>query len=273
MFCLVLPGLTLTAGFPDLRCLTRTTLAFRPPPDYGSGGLAMAVLADAAPCGSVPGRTCKRQWTVPLPAVQQAATAVSACPCRSRRCPQWRPPAGWVWPQAASAVAHLDRRCLPAAPTWPGTQGVCGTGHRSSVRWTSGIAGQVPAGRPLSAADTAAAPLSRAGGDGGRRRPTVHARPPATAVDPGRRRRCLRRQQNLDAGGCPDQGVRRTACCRSLRTTVAVSAVLPALRPPGDGVRMAGVHRGHRRRLWGGCCYRKRSPDRWLLNRCCSHRR
>jgi hypothetical protein len=42
--------------------------------------------------------------------------------------------------------------------------------------------------------------------------------PPATAVDANRRLRCLRRQQNLDAGGCPDQGVRRTACCRSLRT-------------------------------------------------------
>jgi hypothetical protein len=59
-FYLALPGLTLTAGFPDLRWLTRTTLAFWPPPAYGSGGLAMAVLADAAPCGPVTGRTCKR---------------------------------------------------------------------------------------------------------------------------------------------------------------------------------------------------------------------
>jgi len=32
----------------------------------------MAVRADAAACGPVPpGRTCKRQWTVPLPAVQR----------------------------------------------------------------------------------------------------------------------------------------------------------------------------------------------------------
>jgi hypothetical protein len=37
MFCLVLPGLTLTVSFPGLRCLSRMTLAFRPPPDYGSG--------------------------------------------------------------------------------------------------------------------------------------------------------------------------------------------------------------------------------------------
>jgi hypothetical protein len=34
----VLPALTLTADFPELRRLARTTLAFRPPPDYGSGG-------------------------------------------------------------------------------------------------------------------------------------------------------------------------------------------------------------------------------------------
>jgi hypothetical protein len=36
-FYLVLPAPTLTAGFPELRWLYRTTLAFRPPPDYGSG--------------------------------------------------------------------------------------------------------------------------------------------------------------------------------------------------------------------------------------------
>jgi hypothetical protein len=38
VFCLVLPASTLTAGFPELRCLYGMTLAFRPPPDYGSGG-------------------------------------------------------------------------------------------------------------------------------------------------------------------------------------------------------------------------------------------
>jgi hypothetical protein len=53
--------------------------------------------------------------------------------------------------------------------------------------------------------------------------------------------------------------------------TAAVSAVRPELRPPGDGVRTAGVHRRHRR-LRGGCGYRKRSPDRWPLA-WCRHRR
>jgi hypothetical protein len=37
-FYLVLPARTLTAGFPNLRRLTRTTLGFRPSPDYGFGG-------------------------------------------------------------------------------------------------------------------------------------------------------------------------------------------------------------------------------------------
>jgi hypothetical protein len=63
--------------------------------------------------------------------------------------------------------------------------------------------------------------------------------------------------------GCPPHGVLPQPA-----DTVAVSAVLPARRPPGDGVRTAGVHRRHRRRLRGGCCYRKRSPDRWPLVLC-----
>jgi hypothetical protein len=42
---LVLPAPTLTAGFPGLRCLSRMTLAFRPPPDYGSGGWGFESLA------------------------------------------------------------------------------------------------------------------------------------------------------------------------------------------------------------------------------------
>jgi hypothetical protein len=45
MFCLDLPGLTLTAGFPELRCLSRMTLGFRPPPGYGSGGWEFESLA------------------------------------------------------------------------------------------------------------------------------------------------------------------------------------------------------------------------------------
>jgi hypothetical protein len=34
---LALPALTLTVGFPGLRCLTGTALGIRPPSDYGSG--------------------------------------------------------------------------------------------------------------------------------------------------------------------------------------------------------------------------------------------
>src|SRR5215216_6289017 len=45
MFYLALPGPTLTAGFPELRCLYRMTLAFRPPPDYASGGWGFESLA------------------------------------------------------------------------------------------------------------------------------------------------------------------------------------------------------------------------------------
>jgi hypothetical protein len=38
MFHLGLPVLTLTMDPSNLRCLSRTTLAFRLSPDYGSGG-------------------------------------------------------------------------------------------------------------------------------------------------------------------------------------------------------------------------------------------
>jgi hypothetical protein len=225
----------------------------------------MAVLADAAPCGPVPGRTCKRQWTVPLPAVQQAAAAVSACHAAVagvHRAGRLRV-AGVRRPRPRSHIWTADVRRL--RQPGPEPRGVRGTGHRGSVRWTSGL--------PPGAGRTAAlprghrrSPPEQGGGYGGASgRPSMHA-PPATALDANRRIPCLWRQQNLDAGGCPDEGVRRPA------DTAAVSAVRPELRPPGDGVRTAGVHRGHRRRLRGGCCYRKRSPDRWPLVRC-SHRR
>jgi hypothetical protein len=48
-FCLALPVPTLTAGLPDLRCLTRTTLAFRQPPGYGSGGWGWYAKRQGAP--------------------------------------------------------------------------------------------------------------------------------------------------------------------------------------------------------------------------------
>src|SRR5215213_6477006 len=81
MFYLALPAPTLTAGFPELRCLSRRMLAFWPPSDYGSGGQPGG-LAGAAHWGSVAvghgcrggGRSCCRLSSV-------AAAAVSPMPC------------------------------------------------------------------------------------------------------------------------------------------------------------------------------------------------
>jgi hypothetical protein len=238
-FYLVLPVVTLTASFPELRCLSKMTLGFRPPPDYGSGGLAMAVLADAAPCAPVPGRTCKRQWTVPLPAVHQAAAAVSACPCRSVRvpCRSVRVPLPQC-PRAPAAVAgvrsagHLraasvrkphplstppDRRCPLAGADLARNPSRCPRTRtpRQCPRWVWAC-GRVLAGRPLSTADTAAA-----------------------------------------------GGVRLTAEL----DTAAASAVGCCFRNAA-GVRTASVHRGH----CGQPGYRKRSPTRRPLEGC-RHRR
>src|SRR5215211_2561440 len=54
MFYLVLPAPTLTADLPNLRCLYKTTLAFQPPPDYGSGGWGFESLAARQTCRSEP---------------------------------------------------------------------------------------------------------------------------------------------------------------------------------------------------------------------------
>jgi hypothetical protein len=88
MFCLALPALTLTIGFPNLRFLYRTTLAFRP-----HQATDLAVRRGAGRCrtlrsrsvghGCGGGRFCCRPSSV-------AAAAVSACPCRGRGCPQCR---------------------------------------------------------------------------------------------------------------------------------------------------------------------------------------
>ena len=45
MFCLALPGPTLTGGLPNLRCLTGSPLVFHPPSGYGSGGWGFESLA------------------------------------------------------------------------------------------------------------------------------------------------------------------------------------------------------------------------------------
>jgi hypothetical protein len=81
-FYLALPALTLTVGFPELRCLSRTTLAFRPPPDYGSGGQP-GVVAGAAHWGPVPvGHRCR---VVDGPAAGCPAWPLPQCPHALRR--------------------------------------------------------------------------------------------------------------------------------------------------------------------------------------------
>jgi hypothetical protein len=86
----------------------------------------------------------------------------------------------------------------------------------SSVRWTSGTAARCrPDGRCPPRTRPQAPEQGR--GYGGRRRPTVHARPAGHGSGPRPPHTVSTAQHNLDAGGCPDQGVRRTAC-RSLRT-------------------------------------------------------
>jgi hypothetical protein len=144
-------------------------------PGYGSGGLAMAVLADAAPCAPVPGRTYKRQWTVVLSAIQQAAAAASACPRRRRGCSQCRPPASCRCPQAASTVHTSGPPMSAGCADLAGTQGARATGHRGSVRWTCGIAAKCwPDGGPLRRGHGRGSP--KRGGDmavaGGR--PSMH---------------------------------------------------------------------------------------------------
>jgi hypothetical protein len=238
-------------------------------PGYGSSGQTgcWPVPHSAVPvpvghgCGG--GRFCCRLSSRPLPQCPQAHAAVAGVPvpaaCGLR--------VSVRGPRLLSTPP--DRRCLSAAPTWPEPRGVHGTGHRGSVRWTSGM--RPGAGRPLAAADTATGPLSRAGTRryaGGRPfMPTL----PASAREANRRSRCPRWQHNLDAGGCPDQGVRRTAGCRRPVDTAAVSAVRPARRrlamrpdgwcPPRTPSPPAGVR-----------CYRNRSPARRPLVGC-RHRR
>jgi hypothetical protein len=118
----------------------------------------MAVLADAAPCAPVPGRTCKRQWTVPLTAVQRGPAVVSGRPCRRRGCPQRRTPAGCQCPQAASAV-HTSGPSVSAGRADLARNPSRCPRNRTPRQCPLCVweCGQVLAGRPLSTADTAAA--------------------------------------------------------------------------------------------------------------------
>jgi hypothetical protein len=81
-FCLALPAPTLTVGFPELRCFSRTALAFRPPPDYGSGArgrrtrLGGFQSLDARPYRrQVPGFCSAIRWA------QRSATSQAHCSC------------------------------------------------------------------------------------------------------------------------------------------------------------------------------------------------
>jgi hypothetical protein len=76
MFYLALPGLTLTTGFPELRCLYRTTLALRPPSDYGSGGWGFESLAARQTRRSEAEAPCQRTQCSP-PRQGQARTDVA----------------------------------------------------------------------------------------------------------------------------------------------------------------------------------------------------
>jgi hypothetical protein len=227
----------------------------------------MPHLAVPFPAGhaSGSGRFHCRLSNRPLPQCPRAPAAVAGCP-------PCRPPAGCGCPQATSAVAHVRTADVRRRPTWPTPQRRPQNRTPRQSPLDVRACDQVLAGRPPSAADTAAAPLSRAGDMAvASGRPSLHA-PPATAVDPGRRTRCLRRQHNLDAGDCPDQGVRRTAGCRSPPDLVAVC---PRWFRNCGRLAMVSGRRGPPPTPpppAGGCCYRKRSPGRWPLVGC-RHRR
>ncbi len=133
--------------------------SFPAAPDDGSGGQAMAVLADAAPSGPVPGPTLGWRWTVVLPAVQRGVAVVSARPCRRHGCPQRRAPAGCQCPPAASAV-HTSGPSMSAGGADLARNPSRCPRNRTPRQCPRCVweCGRVLAGRPLATADTAAAP-------------------------------------------------------------------------------------------------------------------
>jgi len=250
-------------GWPSkLRCLSRTTLAVRPPQTtdlavwpwrcWPVPHLALPFPAERT-SGSGPLR-CRlsNRPLPPCPRAPAAAARVSTVPA---------PATGRGCPQAASAVATLDRRCLPAAPTWPATQR-CPRNRapRPCPPCVPGVR-QVLAGRPPSGADTATAP-EQGGRQGGRRRPTIHARPAGDGSG----------HQPPTDGLHSSTTSTRTAVQTGVSAARRAAAARWTLRPPGDGVRTAGVQCGHRRPPAGVRGYRKRSPGSWPLEGC-RHRR
>jgi hypothetical protein len=228
----------------------------------------MAVLADAAPCGPVPSRTCKRQWTVRLPAVQQAAAAVSPCPCRSRagvhRAGRLRAAGvrrlrlrSQVW---TADVCRLRRPGpQPRASAGPDTAAV--SAGRPGVRPGAGRTAALRRGHGRGAPEQGR-DMAIAGG-----RPSMHV-PPAAAVEANRRMRCPREAAQTSTRAAVQTRVsaaRRAAAggghCGSVRRCVR-NCGRPAM-PSGRLVSTADTAAA-----CGVCGYRKRSPDRWPLVWC-----
>jgi hypothetical protein len=111
-FYLVLPAPTLTVGLPELGCLSRTTLAFRPPPDYGSGGQPAWW---PVPHIGVPFRsdTLAGWWTVLLPAVQRGRCRSAPVPAAVAGCPPCR---GVPAPGVRQAMSGVHPSGQPSSP-------------------------------------------------------------------------------------------------------------------------------------------------------------
>jgi hypothetical protein len=305
MFCLVLPGLTLTVGFPGPAVAYQDDARFPTAPRLriwrsGHGGagrcrtlrsrscsdIGVAVDGCAAGC---PGWRCRRGRTTLPPSRVSAAPGAGGCRC----------------PQAASAV-HASGPSLSAgcADLALNPAGVRGTGHRGSVRSAAGNA--AGAGR-TAAVHRRRRPPPRAGrGHGGRRQPTVHGRPAGLRQWTPAAAHGVRSGRGTLTRAAVHTRVHHTGCCRSRRTPRQCprcfrTAATWRCRPDGWMVaaeRMSGrvrnwtlqasaVHRCFRNRRRcpdGRCppgtlpssagvrCYRKRSPGRRPLVGC-RHRR
>jgi hypothetical protein len=168
------------------------------------------------------------QWTVLLPAVQRgvAAGGCTTLPLSTSRvhCP---------------SVRTVDVRRLRR----PGPDPSRCPRNRTPRQYPLDArdCGQVLAGPPLSAADTAAASLTRGMRSPAADRPCTPRRlqrwtPAAYSVYRGSTSSTRAAvQTRVSPHGVPPQPA----------DTVAMSAVCPELPPPGDAVRTAGVHRGH----------------------------
>jgi hypothetical protein len=259
MFYLALPGLTLTVGFPELRCLSRTTLDSGRPrlrlwrSGHGGAGRCRTLRSRSWSDSGGGGRLCCRLSSV-------AAAAVSACPCGSRRCPQCRSVRASGVRQATSGVCasgqplpagRVDLACVSSADER--AQGVrCCHGAAKAA-----VGPPQPAGQP----DTATGVQGVAEPD------TADA----VAVC------CCFRNRGRVSGrlaGVRTVGVHRGHCrslrCPLLQEPVVRSASAGRLPPPPIGVgelalqpvAEPGAHVGHRRALQGQASSAVSPPNR-----------